>query len=104
MEIGGMINFAANTLSAKTVRIIEDNTQKQVNHKEGYKEITWSNGVPARVEVWEDASKAIKLWTRDYTFTGGVPTGITIVNEDDGITVTKQIVWQNGLPVSVNKI
>jgi len=98
-----MINFGGD-IAAKTVRIIEHNTQKQINYNEGYKEIAWANGLPSTVGVWVDSSKAKKLWTYTYTFTGGVPTTIVTKNEDDGITTTKTIAWTNGVPTSITEI
>jgi len=85
------------------VYVIEHNTGKQTNFVEDYKEITWVNGVPAKMEVWTDVGKTVKLWTKDYTFTNGVLTTIAEANEDNGITTTTTVVWDGGVPVSVTK-
>jgi len=104
MQLKGMTDFGTNTLSQRMVRIIEHNTQTQTNAREGYKLVSWEDGLPVKVELWEDDSKNRKLWTRTYEYTDGVPTRIVVVNEDDGITVTKEITWQNGILTSINEV
>lgn len=87
------------------INIIEQNTGTQYNVKVLYSEITWTNGVPTRVEKYTDSSKGTKVYDNTITWVGGVPTTIVSNNLDDGIiTTTTNIVWSNGVPISINKV
>ena len=90
-------------LTPAVVQIIEQNTQAQIDTSEGYKEISWVDGLPAVIEIWEDDSKDKKLWTKVYEYTAGTITRIVVTNEDDGSTQTTTVTWQDGVPVAVNK-
>ena len=99
-------NFTGTALggiSTKQTIVIEQNLGHQIDKEEKYTEITWSSGLPAKVERWEDDSKDKKLWTIEYTFSGGVPTQILRTNEDEGIQETTTIEWANGVPIKISK-
>jgi len=88
---------------AQTI-IIEQNLGVQIDEKEKYTEIAWSNKLPSKVEKYTDNTKSKKLWTITPTFNSdGVPIKVVRVNEDDGISETITIGWANGVPVSVSK-
>jgi len=104
MSLGASIDFTSNNKILNKISELSVNSGHSTEGPEGYKEVTWSNGVPAKVTIWVDNSKAVKLWTRTYTFVGGVPTQVSVVDEVNSVTNVKTIVWQNGVPVSINKV
>jgi hypothetical protein len=85
------------------INIIEQNTGTQYNVKVLHSEITWANGVPTRVEKYTDSGKGTKVYDNTITWVGGVPTTIVSNNLDDGIITTTNIVWSNGVPISITK-
>lgn len=86
------------------INIIEQNTGTQYNVKILYSEITWTNGVPTRVQKYTDSTKSTQVYDNIITWVGGVPTTIVTNNMDDGIITTTSIVWNNGVPISINKV
>jgi hypothetical protein len=90
-------------LTPSVVQIIEQNVQTQIDTDEGYKEISWVDGLPATVEIWEDSSKSKKLWTKTYEYTDGLITKAVVTNEDDGSVKATTITWQDGVPVVIDR-
>jgi hypothetical protein len=91
-------------LEQSVINIIESNTGTQVNVRVGYTEITWdSNGLPSMIEKYSDSSKANKIYTITPVFIAGLPSTVTTVNHDDGITEVATFVFTNGLLSSVSK-
>jgi len=88
-------------MTAQQIIVVEQNTGTQVDHKENYKEVTWENELPVRIEIWENSSKAKKLWTTNVTFTNGDLTEVVKINEDSGVSTTSTITWTNGVPTLV---
>jgi len=91
-------------VSQSIINIIEQNTGTQYNKKVLYSEIEWNLGVPVRVQKWASSSKLDMVYDITITWFGGVPTQVLTNNLDDGIITTMNIVWNNGVPVSINKV
>jgi len=106
---GKNVNFGSTSagggegISPSQTIIIEQNLGAQIDEREGHTEITWSNGLPSKIEKWTDSGKTKKLWTISPTFVGGVPIQVVRLNEDDGISETVTIEWADGVPIKVSK-
>ena len=105
MTVKSMADFTSNPFTQKTVRIIEHNTQTQVNVEEKHKEVVWTDGLPTKVITYADSNKEVKLWTKDiYYSADGIPANMIVTNHDEGTTITQQVGWVDGLPVEVKEI
>lgn len=92
-------------LTPEQVVIIEQNLDTQVNYTIGYTTIIWNlDGTPAKIEKYEDDTLANKLFTITPSFISGYIDTVTVVNEDDKTTTTKQFTWSNGNLDSVKVI
>jgi hypothetical protein len=60
-----------------------------------YKELTYIGGDLSKIETWEDATKATKLFTKNLIYTTGSLTQITLTNETTSTTETKTLSYDN---------
>ena len=90
-------------VTQQTINIIEQNTGTQYNVKVLYTEIEWVNGVPDRITKYTDSTKTTMVYDIHLQWLDGVPSQILINNLDDGIMTTVDLVWSNGVPISINK-
>jgi hypothetical protein len=86
------------------INIIEQNTGTQYNKKVLYSEIEWDLGVPVRVQKWTSLDKTDRVYDITIEWVNGVPVQVLTNNLDDGIITTTAITWQNGTPISINKV
>jgi len=56
-----------------------------------YDELTYAAGLLAKIETYVDSSKATKLFTKTFIYSGGVLTSITILRIFTNLTTTKTL-------------
>ena len=61
-----------------------------------YKEFSYTDGNLSTIEVWTDASKITKLFTKTIVYTDGNITGVTLVDNDNNHSLSKTITYSNG--------
>jgi hypothetical protein len=97
------VSSGGGSVTQQTINIIEQNTGTQYNVKVMYTEIDWLNGVPVEVNKYDNSSKTNHIYNITLSWLDGVPTQIVINNLDDGIMTNVDLVWSNGVPISINK-
>lgn len=61
-----------------------------------YKEFTYTGSDITKVEIWEDDTKAVKLFTKDITYTSGNITQTVITDEITGKVLTSTFAYSGG--------
>ncbi len=74
-------------------------------NKDGiYKEFTTSGGSLSKIDMWEDSSKATKLFTKTFTYVSGVLSEIETVDEINSKTLTKALVYTSGILSNITEV
>ena len=69
-----------------------------------YMEIVYTGADITQVNYWTNSGKAIKLFTKNISYTDGNPVTIVVTNEQTGAVLTTSITYSNGDILSVTKI
>ena len=86
-------------------RTVQLERQFQAAYESKYSELTYSVGGDLEtVEVWETASKLIKLFTRTLTYTGDDLTQVATLDEQVGTTLTVTLAYSGDDLASVSKV
>jgi hypothetical protein len=62
----------------------------------GYAEYTYTSGELTQIDVWEDNTKATKLFTKVFTYTSGDLTEIELTDEVSSLVLTKTFTYVSG--------
>lgn len=84
-----------------------DDFELEMTRKPGmgsYMEYVLTGDKITQVNYWEDATKAIKLFTKDITYTGENPTTIITTDEVDGDVLTITIAYTGDTILNITKV
>lgn len=98
---------------SQTSNLIEDSidtnnerTELEDNFKYAYstyyKEGVKVGNLITQINVWENSSKATKLFTKNFTYSGSLTTGIELIDEVNGNKLVKGFTYLDGEWVSTN--
>ena len=69
-----------------------------------YDELIYVNGLLTTIETYEDNSKTVNLFTKSFTYTGGVLTQISLLNIATNVTETKNLSYDvSGNLINITK-
>lgn len=68
-----------------------------------YQELTYTGANVTQINYWNDATKALKLFTKDITYTGLNPTTIATTDELTGKILTTTIVYSGDNILNITK-
>lgn len=74
------------------------------DYPSNFSELTYSGAVLDKVEIWTDASKTTKLFTKQLTYSSGDLTQVVITDHISTKTMTKTIIYQAGKPKTVTRV
>lgn len=67
-----------------------------------YKEGIKVNNLITQINIWENSSKVVKLFTKNFTRTGNLVTGIELIDEVSGNKLVKGFTYLDNEWVSTN--
>lgn len=97
-QTGTLIDSSIDTNNERTE--LEDSFKYAYNtyYKEGVK----AGNLITQINVWENSSKATKLFTKNFTYSGSLTTGIELIDEVNGNKLVKGFTYLDGEWVSTN--
>lgn len=98
LQTSNLVNNSIDTNNERTE--IEDSFKHAYStyYKEGVK----VNNLITQINIWENSSKAVKLFTKNFTRTGNLVTGIELIDEVNGNRLVKGFTYLNNEWVSTN--
>lgn len=98
LQTGTLVNTSIDANNERTE--IEDAFKHAYStyYKEGVK----VGKVTTQINIWENSSKAVKLFTKNFTRTGNLVTGIELIDEVNGNRLVKGFTYLNNEWVSTN--
>lgn len=97
-QTGNLIDSSIDTNNERTE--LEDNFKYAYNtyYKEGVK----VGNLITQINVWENSSKATKLFTKNFTYSGSLTTGIELIDEVNGNKLVKGFTYLDNEWVSTS--
>ena len=99
---GGYLNNSTSDDTLKNRAEIEG--LYKVAYSTAYSELTYSGADISEINIWDTNLKTTLLFTKSLTYTDGNITQIDIIDHLQGVTLTKELVYNMGNIISINKV
>jgi hypothetical protein len=99
--------------SLDEVKIVSDEAGEDVDiqiafklaYSSAYKEFTYNgSGQTTQIDIWEDNSKAVKLFTKTFVYSGSDLSSVTLVDEVSGKTMLKTFTYSGGQVSAISTV
>lgn len=86
------------------VTVVENTLVTDIDTANDYREITYTNGLPTTIDVWETNSKLVKQFTVTIAYLNGLPVTKTVDNHTENNATIKTITYNaDGLPETIQQ-
>lgn len=100
---GGYLNTSSNIDDTLKNRAEIEGLYK-VAYSTAYSELTYIGADISAINIWDTNLKGTLLFTKSLTYVNGNITQIDIIDHLQGVTLTKELVYNMGNIISINKV